>query len=238
MVDNFRQDANYYAWNGPQENQNMNDTSNTPRPFYISFSGKKQVGKDTAAEMAKRILSAAGYKVRITAFAEPLKDILINVFGIGRDLVYGSNDDKETPTHISWDNLPLEIAARYMGHSDQIPSGPMTIRSLMQVLGTDIFRDMIDDQVWATAPFRRSWDDYDVVILTDCRFPDEKRLTEENGGVTIRLERDTGLIDLHKSEIALNDDVFEYQYENNGTFDDLYYYIDKVLISLGLIDNA
>jgi hypothetical protein len=204
---------------------------------FLAFSGKKQTGKDTSMGMAKDMLEKAGKRVQFAAFAELLKDkICIDVLGLERAAIYGSNEDKEKLTHILWDNLPPNIRTRYSnefeycgGHQFKKPRiGPMSNREVMQVVGTDIFRDMIYPLVWAGSPFRRHFD-ADIVILTDLRFPNEKECTEEHGGIIIRLERNTGLVDNHKSEVALDEHNFKYVYQNNSSFDDLRNYINNIL---------
>lgn len=206
-----------------------NDTVTTPGTQFIAFSGKKQVGKDTSMNIAKDMLEAAGKRVMFAAFAEPLKDkVCIDILGLDRALVYGSNEAKDTLTHIMWDTLPLDIRVKYSKVTRGPRSGPMTVREVLQIVGTDIFRKMLYDLVWAGGPFRRSFD-AEVVILTDLRFPNEKSCTEERGGVIIRLERKTGLVDYHESETALDGFEFKYHYNNDGSLEDLKSFIYSVL---------
>lgn len=215
--------------------------------LFISLSGKKQVGKDTATEIAVRLLEEHGKKVAVTAFAEPLKRMCIDILGLDEALVYGTNDDKETLTHIRWDTLPEHTRMKYATvqyHNDdalapaniKMPrSGAMTVREVLQVVGTDIFRELFWNNVWAEAPFRRDYGEAEVVILTDCRFPNEKDCTEGANGVTIRLERDTGFRDEHASETALDGYSFQYSYTNNGSLEDLEVFIRETLEELGLL---
>jgi len=214
------------------------ESSTTTRPpglIFISLSGKKQVGKDTATDIATRLLRDVGKTVKVTAFAEPLKRMCIDVLGLEEALVYGSNDDKDTLTHIVWDTMPLNIRVKYSKVTRGPRSGAMTVREVLQVVGTDIFREMFWDNVWAEAPFRKDYADVDVVILTDCRFPNEKDCTDGSGGVTIRLERATGFTDNHKSETALDGYTFEYFYENNGSLEDLEIFIRETLEEIELL---
>ena len=212
------------------------------QPVFISLSGKKQTGKDTAAGMAVQMLQTANKKVGVTAFTEVLKDIAINVLGVSRDLVYGSNADKDTLTHILWDNMPEYIGAKYVESQEgiqrgpaRIRTGPMTIRELLQVMGTDIFREMFESDVWANSPFRRDWSDYDVVFITDCRFPNEKKATEKRDGIVVRITRDTGFVDNHPSETALDNVTFDTFYSNEGTVDDLRDFMRDLLREQGLL---
>jgi len=211
-------------------------------PRYVVLSGRKQVGKDTAANMIRGMLEKEGKRVAISAFAEPLKDMCVQILGISRDGAYGTDAQKNQPSHIEWDNFSMDIRLKYTRERDlafgfDLPrSGPMTNREVLQVMGTDIFRSIYND-VWAKAPFIREWKNVDVVILTDCRFPNEKEQTELAGGVIIRLERDTGFSDNHPSETALNGFTFQNSYFNNGSLEDLEQYLRVVLAHYGLING-
>jgi hypothetical protein len=214
-------------------------------PFFIAFSGKKQVGKDEAMRFAKAMLEKSGKRVLVTAFARPLKDMCIDILGLDPNCVYGTDDQKNSfVSHITWDNLPLDIRLKYsntrMDHDGRLlpRSGLMTNREVLQIVGTDIFRTMFFDEVWAEAPFNKTYSGVDVVILTDCRFPNEVDAVEDNGGIIIRLTRDTGLNDSHVSETALDNakwDYFDYEYYNNGTLEELNEYVRHVLTERKLI---
>jgi len=214
-------------------------SNNDPMPFFIAFSGKKQSGKDTAAAIAGQFLTGQGKRVAMTAFAEPLKRMCVEVLGLDPAGIYGTDEEKNAPSHIMWDGFPIEVRQKYADPAvgiwdDTKPrSGSMTNREVLQVMGTDIFRAIYGD-VWAEAPFRKDWTDIDVVILTDCRFPNEKIVTEKHGGVTIRLERDTGFKDNHASETSLDDAEFEHKYINNKTLSDLELYVCGKMMELGL----
>lgn len=200
---------------------------------FIGISGKKQAGKDTAAKMISDLLRENGKTCHITYFAEPLKEMCISILGLDRNLVYGSNEDKNKLTHIKWDTFPHDVRLKYT-HKELIRRDYMTIREVLQVLGTDIMREMFDYNIWAKAPFNRKWDE-DVVILADVRFENEKHFTEVNGGFIIRLERNTGLNDSHISETALDNMEFQYKFRNDGTFQELEDFLKRVLKMEGLI---
>jgi hypothetical protein len=203
----------------------------TPGPLYIGLSGKKQVGKDTSAEIITSILVRRGLKVQTTAFAAALKNMCIQILGLPYDNVYGTDEQKNEFSHIVWDTLPLEIRLKY-----ELPNelgvartGPMTYREVLQIVGTEIFRTMLCWSVWVDVPFNVEWD-ADVVIITDVRFENEKLVIEENGGTVLRLNRETGLDgDEHASEIALDNVEFDFTYDNDGTIPELADYLDRFL---------
>lgn len=223
------------------------------KPLFIAISGKKGSGKD---EFAKSLM---GYltvdfnvnEVEITHFADPLKEICVHLFGLDRRLVYGSNADKEQSTTVMWDGFPESVRRKYSvkrevpseplikmaaemftsdGMTDVLRTGPMTHRELLQVMGTDIFRERVYNNIWAEYPFKQKW--YvgepcdvialtDVVMIADCRFPNEVAETLKNGGLVIRVNRDTGHKDAHPSETALDeynwDQDRHFVVDNNGT---------------------
>lgn len=196
---------------------------------YITISGKKQTGKSLSAELLQDYLYDNGYSTRVVSFADPLKAMCVEILGLTSGGVYGTDKEKNELCHIMWDGLPMEIRLKYSnnhilagdGIQDPLPrSGPMTNREVLQVIGTDIFRALYHD-VWALAPFRREWGEYDYVIIADCRYPNEVEATLKHKGIVLRLERETGLVDTHVSENALDNYKFENVYSNNGTIEDL-----------------
>jgi len=215
------------------------------KPLFIAISGKKGSGKDQFAQFLATELVLSNYEVAITHFADPLKEICIKLFGLNPKFVYGSNADKEQPTSVLWDGFPLEVRKKYcleevrdnftsrdphFGDLKPVPrTGPMTHRELLQVMGTDIFRERVYNNVWAEYPFKQEWaTEYapvDVVFIADCRFPNEVEETLKNMGLVIRISRDTGHNDNHPSETAL--DKYDFTQvgctivNNNGTLNEL-----------------
>jgi hypothetical protein len=217
-----------------------------PGPIFIGVSGKKQTGKDTSAAIITSILERRGVTVQTTAFADPLKQMCVDILGLTYDGVFGTDEQKNEYSHIVWNTLSDEIRYAHsveteeMWHGDSdetmdVPlmrTGPMTNREVLQIIGTDIFRIMLYGNVWLSIPFRRTWDT-DVVIIADVRFENEKTTIEENGGSVLRLTRNTGLLDDgHSSEVALDGVQFEHNYQNDGTIPELADFLDRFLGTL------
>jgi hypothetical protein len=88
------------------------------------------------------------------------------------------------------------------------------------------------------------WDKKPNWVITDMRFPNELVAVKNRDGVTIRVNREYKYGDLsnientikgvfkeeHPSETALDDAVFDYFIENNGTIKDLVEKIKEILI--------
>lgn len=149
------------------------------------------------------------YSVKMYSFADPLKEFCINVLGLDKSQCYGTDDDKNSYTHIHWDELSYEIRSKYnkprRGSGDIKPaSGRMTAREVMQVFGTDICRKM-DPNCWARGLYSAVKNDgLSLAIVTDARFPNEVTLGTECGAKVVRLTRNP-YDDNHPSETALDD---------------------------------
>lgn len=158
----------------------------------IAFAGRKQSGKTTCSEYVMGCCS--GLQTKIYNFADPLKqDICINILGLSHEQCYGSDLDKNTLTHIKWQDKYL------------------TAREVMQVVGTDIFRNMYYN-VWVNATINKIMrDGVELAIIADCRFPNEVESIKSAGGIVIKLNRNPYNSD-HASETAL--DVINYNQSN------------------------
>jgi hypothetical protein len=130
----------------------------------------------------------------------------------------------------------------------RIDSKQMTVRELLQILGTEAMRDGLHTNVWVNGLFAdykatiKEWDEfgndtrveYPNWIITDMRFPNEIAAVELREGITIRVNRDNGTraidVNPHPSETALDDAKFDYTIENNGTLDELVEKVRAILI--------
>ncbi len=122
-----------------------------------------------------------------------------------------------------------------------IPQFNKTIGETLQLIGTDLFRDNYDIDIWVKSFFNSSLNeklnDGKIIVIPDVRFKNEADYILDNGGYLIRLEgdpmkiRENSLRDLtHKSEIDL---------DNYSKFDKIIYnnnkdieYLKKVVIDL------
>ena len=166
------------------------------------ISGKAESGKDTTANYIKQLLEQEGHKVCIIHFADLLKYIC--------------------KTYFDWD-----------GKKDDIG------RTLLQRVGTEIVRER-DPAFWVSfvskfiSVFRDEWD---YIAIPDCRFPNEvdKNMYGEFPILHIRLNRPNHISALteeqkqHASETALDNILPDILIVNDGTLEDLYIKICKIL---------
>lgn len=160
--------------------------------------------------------------VKLYSFADILKEISIELLGVSEEQCYGTDEQKNSPTHLLWENMPGVITTekpkdtkskegrlgKYHDSDDKFiyhAPGFMTGREVLQFVGTEIFRRM-NTNIWANATVNKILSEQpELAIITDCRFPNEVEAVQAAGGKVIRLLRDNGTGDKHLSETALND---------------------------------
>lgn len=151
----------------------------------IGIAGTARSGKGT---IANHLRNKYGFTVR--SFADPLKDMLTDLFGL--DPCYFHRDD-------------LKEA--------EIPHLGKTPRWLMQRFGTEFARD-IDENVWVKSlarDYRRELQENGDVrcIVPDVRFVNEHLMIRQLGGVLWKVCRNnhhgaSGGIENHRSEVEIN----------------------------------
>ena len=76
--------------------------------FILAASGKKQSGKDTLLQGIRPFLQDKGV-VKYYSFADGLKNFLQTGLGLKHEQVWGTDEQKNSPTSLSWETLPLYI---------------------------------------------------------------------------------------------------------------------------------
>ncbi len=162
--------------------------------------------------------------VKSFSFADPLKVISIQLFGLTEQQCYGTDEDKNTPINLKWENM--------LGVGDK--SGFMTAREFLQYFGTNVCRKIKDD-IWVESCIGRMLTSgTELAIVPDIRFPNEVESIQQAGGKVIRLTRSPHE-DSHSSEIALdNYEGFDHVIDNkNMTIDETNMELLKVLREWG-----
>lgn len=159
----------------------------------IAFAGRKQSGKTSSCEFVQNIYTQVVRKnSAIYNFADPLKQMCIQILGLTHDQCYGSDDHKNELVNCLWPESRKQ----------------MTAREVMQYVGTDVFRK-IQHNVWADATIRRIKDEsLPLALIADCRFPNEVEAIKKVGGLVIKLNRNL-YHSTHDSETALDDGRYD-----------------------------
>lgn len=125
--------------------------------------------------------------VKNVGFADTLKEVVSKQFGIPEELMWGTNDQKNTPTHIELDNIRPLLSKRRKTEFSKTPNRPITVREMLEIFGTDICRQ-IDPECHIRSAFNNlEKSGTEVGIITDCRFANEflycKNFKKRNRGV-------------------------------------------------------
>lgn len=176
---------------------------------------------DTTPPSISPIVSRMG--VRVLSFAESLKNFCVNVLGLTEAQCWGTDDQKNTPTHIPWESMPLGVriawarrskAWRWWQPTTWLKRGLMTAREVMQCFGTDIVRKLYSD-AWAASTYKDAISTPEsLVFICDGRFPNEIDLADsiDRPNVTIKRVRMLRNVcnDTHASEVALDNHEANY----------------------------
>ena len=183
----------------------------------VLITGKSGAGKDTIGDYLK-----SQYGFRGDSLAAPIKKIVEEVFVLPKETIYDRKLRESELPH-PWTGL--------------------TVRSLLQLIGTELFRDRINKDIWVHSLLLRiknetssNW------TITDVRFPNEKEVIErEYDGkvITIKVVRPghngetKGGIKHHESESY--DLAADISVVNDGGFEDLYRKIDEIMEANGML---
>ena len=160
----------------------------------IAFAGRKQSGKTTSCEFVKNLFdehTPLGCS-QIYNFADPLKQLCINILGLTEEQCYGTDENKNEIVDCYWPGIDAR----------------MTAREVLQYVGTDVFRRMQHD-VWAAATIRLiQKHGRGLSLIADCRFPNEVEAVKNAGGLVVKLNRNL-YSSTHASETALDEDQYD-----------------------------
>lgn len=160
----------------------------------VAFTGWIGCGKTTAA----KLLTARGYM--LIKFAEPLKD-MIRSLGVEEEYIEGARKNEPHPL----------LCGR-------------TARHAMQTLGTEWGRNLIGEEFWVNAWKERAskWLGHGgLVVVDDCRFPNEAQAVKALGGKVILLTRRGSVSSSHPSEASVAEIEHNYWVLNNESIYEL-----------------
>lgn len=204
----------------------------------IGFCGFLGSGKDTAAEFLVN-----NYNFERDSFAKSLKDVLSVTFGWDRDWIEG-----KTPESRAW----REEIDSWWAHRLNIPN--FTPRFAMQHIGTDVFRNHFNNEIWVATLENRLRKSNKNYVVSDVRFPNEIEVIKKLGGKIVRIIRgpDPEWINIaksanlgnsvaqlkmkefniHPSEWAWLTNLIDIEIENNLSLENLFSEIKSQVLNL------
>lgn len=171
----------------------------------LAFTGLKQSGKDTSAYFMIK-----NYNYTKLSFASPLKSAVKDIFDLTDEQVDGSKKDV---IDNFWNVTP---------------------RSILNFVGTDLLRNQlktiipkVDNNIWLVIMTKKikklkEKDPNIKIVITDLRFHNELLMIKRLDGIVIRINRNILYNDEYESERYIKSLNVDYEFENNGTIDDLY----------------
>lgn len=207
----------------------------------IGISGKAGSGKDTIGEIIQKLcLTNKGPQFEIKKFAGKLKQTASLLTGISIEK-FEDQEFKKTILGSEWGKTtkqnPLNAIEPF---KDITFVEMMSVRDLLQKLGTEAMRNGLHENVWVNALFANYTEDKQWVI-TDVRFPNEFKAIKEKGGIVIRVNRPgygnsmKELAEAHPSETALDGHDFDYVIENDGNLEKLISKVKEILLTENII---
>ena len=191
------------------EQSYFSNTSNISRNrmgqiVIIGLSGYASAGKDSVAQI---LVEKFGYKRM--AFADAIRDILYTLDPL-------TNNGLHLRTVV--DDYGWDLAKQ-----------DNEIRRLLQVLGTEVGRNVFGDDVWVDVLISKL-EPMDKVVITDVRFPNEARELHNLAGEIWRVNREgVSAINEHVSESQMDEYNFDKIIDNNGSLEDLEHAIVELI---------
>lgn len=187
-----------------------------PRPereleHLVGFSGSAQVGKDSSADL----LGEWGF-VKVS-FADLLRNAL---YELDPFIPSAGRGVKTLVDECGWEGAKVKHRK---------------VRELLQRQGTEVGRNLLGENVWVDATFKRIAErGLQRVAIADCRFPNEAKAVHMAGGKMVRVHRPGyGPVNGHPSETALDHWPFDFHLYNNGSLQDLELEVKSLAKRLG-----
>lgn len=145
--------------------------------------------------------------VKLYNIADQLKMACYKIFGVSLDNLYGTNEQKNAPTHIPAANIfPLLTATeKKQLKLDLGDNEYLSARQLMQYFGTNICRKL-DNNCWVQSCLQQiEVDNPEIALIADVRFENELDAIKNNesSSFVFKLERNP-LDSNHESELSVD----------------------------------
>jgi len=171
------------------------------QPPLIGIAGRARSGKDTVANFI--VAAIGGYRY---SFADPIRAMLA-LLGVDMSDPYWQAR-KEEP----------------------IPALGVSPRRMMQTLGTEWGRQLINPDLWIIMAHQRLLQNGPGMVISDVRFDNEAAWIRKHGGRIIHVIRpDTKAVEAHASEDGIEMQDTDARLFNSGSLEDLQFSVRELL---------
>ncbi len=211
------------------------------KEILIGISGRKKSGKDTVgiqlsqdhnmykyafADMLKELCSVSFGVSAYDLYNLEYKEVIFSEFNQGEEKNFKFYEYKVNEEHakVFLDNLEGLAKQIDITLTDEqkeeinellLNKKISSYRELMQFIGTEVVRGVVSDTFWIDV-LNEKIKNKDRVVITDARFPNERKYVKDRGGKLILVKRETELKDEHTSENSLgNDSEYHGVIDNN-----------------------
>lgn len=172
-----------------------------PQAPLIGIAGRARSGKDTVANFI--IAAIGGYRY---SFADPIRAMLAPL-GVNMSDPY-------------WQARKEEL----------IPALGVSPRRMMQTLGTEWGRQLINPDLWLIMAHQRLLQNGPGMVIPDVRFDNEAAWIRKHGGRIIHVFRpDTKAVEAHASEDGIEMQDTDVRLFNSGTLEELQFSVRGLL---------
>lgn len=208
------------------------------KPKLLGIAGAPGSGKDTVGDFL-----VEGHEFAHIKFAQPLRDVCSESFGIPphyledprfKDMSFNGEFKIDAE---DFKRFTDTLGYKFTGSGEyasiekaMVGKEIKTPRELLQFIGTDVVRDLIDPNFWthlAELKIKSWFDRGESVVVTDVRFENEVSVIKSLGGKIVKLERDSELVDEHPAENQQLD--YDYLICNNGSKEELSLEVESIL---------
>ena len=207
----------------------------------IAISGLIGSGKDTVADYLVNL-----HEFRRESFAGNLKNAMCEIFGWDRDMLEGRSKSSR-----EWREQVDEWWAKRLNMPHLTP------RWILQHVGTDVIRGHFHDDMWLASLENKLRKTDDDIVISDVRFKNEVKMLKSLGAVCVQVVRGDrpvwyteaikantvpdqvvveksrltleNVYNVHRSEYDWVGTDFDATLDNNGSMDDLYAQVEKLL---------
>ncbi len=231
----------------------------------IGIGGKINSGKDTVGEIIRYLIECDVNKSslnkpskflentkyvksnwKIKKFAKKVKEVASLLTGIDVEN-FENRGFKDSLLGKEWGTVKSNVLNSVTPFNNVEFNELISVRELLQKIGTDCLRNNLHKNVWVNALFNNVSKDRNIII-TDVRFLNEMESIKNRNGITIRINKHfkeeslTENIFLkkteeHPSEKELDNETFDYTINNNKTIKKLINKVKKILIIEGIINR-